>query len=65
MKLTADILGSQKLWKLKKLLYGFIDAGKHFWLNVKEILEDKTFEMLQGDESFYLNNNNNELISMI
>ena len=45
----ADILGSHNLWKLKKLLYGFIDAGKHFWLNVKEILEDKTFEMLQGD----------------
>ena len=26
-----------------------MDAGKHFWLHVKEILEDKTFEMLQGD----------------
>ena len=65
MKLTADILGSHKLWKLKKLLYGFIDAGKHFWLNAKEILEDKTFEMLQGDESFYLKNDNGELISMI
>ena len=65
LKIMADILGSHNLWKLKKLLYGFIDAGKHFWLNVKEILEDKTFEMLQGDASFYLKNYNGELISMI
>ena len=48
----ADILGSLYLWKLKKPFYGFMDAGKHFWLHVKESLEDKTLEMLQGDESF-------------
>ena len=65
LKLMADILGSHYLWKLKKPLYGFMDAGKHFWLHVKEILENKTFEMLQGNESLYLKNNNGELISMI
>ena len=30
MKLMADILGSLYLWKLKKTLYGFMDAVKHF-----------------------------------
>ena len=71
MKLMADILGSHYLWKLKKPLYGFMAAGKHIWLHVKEILENKTFEMLQGNESLYFNEslylkkNNGELISMI
>ena len=40
MKLMADILETHYLWKLKKPLCGFMDAGKHFWLHVKEILED-------------------------
>ena len=56
VKPPKDIMEERILWHLRKPLYGLCDAGRRFWLKVKEILEKNGYKKLTGDEAFYYKN---------
>ena len=53
MKPPQDKKREGIIWKLKKPLYGLIDASRKFWLRVKNILKKIGLRKLDGDEAVY------------
>merc|ERR1712089_64630 len=52
------------IWKLLKPLYGLDDASRKFCLKVKETLQELGLKTLPGDDAFYYENINGELMGL-
>ena len=54
VKLPKSIEPDENIvYRLIKPLYGLTDAGRQFWLKVKQILKENYFETTLGDQCFY------------
>merc|ERR1712002_463743 len=65
MKPPEDIRKEGKIWKLLKPLYGLDNASRKFWLKVKETLTELGLRTLPGDEAFYYENRDGNLIGAV
>ena len=45
--------------EVKKPLYRLNDAGRKFWLEVREVFDECKLRILDGDEAFYFRNDEN------
>ena len=60
-----DLKNPGMIWKLKKPLYGLDDASRKFWICVKEIFHTEGLQNITGDEAFYFQHQNGQLVGMI
>ena len=65
MKPPEDIRKPGKIWKLLKPLDGLDDASWKFWLKVKETLTELGLKTLPGDEGFYYENRDGNLLGAV
>ena len=59
-----DIKKEGKIWKLLKPLYGLDDASRKFYLKVKETLKELGLKTLPGDDAFYYENRDGNLLGV-
>ena len=60
-----DLKKENKIWKLKKPLYGLDDASRRFWLRMKELFGSMGMKTVKGDEAFYYRHKDGKLEGMI
>ena len=65
LRLPKDIAEEGFIWKLQKPLYGLTDAGRRFWLRVKNILEENGYKRVTGDEAYYFKYENGKLVGQL
>ena len=65
VRLPKDIAEEGFIWKLQKPLYGLTDAGRRFWLRVKNILEENGYKRVTGDEAYYFKYENGKLVGQL
>ena len=53
------------LWRIKKGIYGLLDAAKLFYLQLCDILKSLGMEMLKADEASFILHKNSKLIGMV
>ena len=56
---------SDRVWKLKKVIYGLSDASRMWYLKVKETLEKLQLKMSKFDEAFFYRIKDGVLIGLI
>ena len=54
-----DVKKEGKIWKLKKPLYGLIDASRKVWLKVREVFDKCGLRILDRDKAFYFRQDKN------
>ena len=59
-----DIKKEVKVWKLLKPFYGLDDASRKFYLKVKETLKELGSKTLPGDDAFYHENRDRNLLGV-
>ena len=64
VRLPKDVCDEGKIWKLLKPLYGLNDASRRFWLKVKSILESFGMKKIEGDEAYYVKQDNGNWLEM-
>ena len=59
-----DVKKEGKIWKLLKPLYGLDDVSRKFYLKVKETLKELGLKTLPGDDAFYYENRDGNLLGV-
>ena len=59
-----DIKKEGKIWKLLKPLYGLDDTSRNFYLKVRETLKELGLKTLPGDDAFYYENRDGNLLEV-
>ena len=60
-----DLKKENIVWKLRKPLYGLDDASRKFWLRIQQIFKEEGLKNVNGDEAYYYQRSNGNLIGMI